>query len=349
MTTLADPIDPLLVLWDRPGLGWWVRRVTATFFLLPAMMSALLAATSAEVEIGWVLLGLGALLGILCVAWGLYHRLFAQAIDHWGFGRRTFLQAFYIWITLTVFLIALGQWWEGICTAAEVAAPRHPYWGPGIANSFTLQASSLVGLIAAAEAIMALARGHRRFLVIREQAMRARLAPHFLFNTLNTLHAQIEEDPKGAQSTTENLGALFRHVLEISDKPTIPLRQELEFIGTYLGIEQARLGHRLQVAIDVPEALESADIPPLSLQVIVENAIKHGVAPLEQGGEVRIGAERRNDLLHLWVEDPGTGASPQKGTGTALETLRQRLERPEDLSMGMVGGRHRVGFQWRQA
>jgi LytS/YehU family sensor histidine kinase len=83
--------------------------------------------------------------------------------------------------------------------------------------------------------------------------------------------------------------------------------------------------------------------------VLVENAIKHGVAPLEPGGTVRIGAERREGALYLWVEDPSTGASPNKGTGTALETLRQRLENPGDLEMGMVGGWHRVGFRWRLA
>jgi len=80
----------------------------------------------------------------------------------------------------------------------------------------------------------------------------------------------------------------------------------------------------------------------------VENAVKHGVAPLEKGGEIRIGAERRDGALHLWVEDPGPGFSHQRGTGTALETLRQRLKRPEDLEMAMVGGSHRVSFCWRQ-
>ena len=183
----------------------------------------------------------------------------------------------------------------------------------------------------------------------RSEALRGKLAPHFIFNALNTLHAQIEADPKGAEATTEKLAALFRQVLEVSDQATIPLRQELNFIEAYLGIEQARLGDRLRVFIEIPEDLEMASIPPLSLQVLVENAIRHGVNPLEPGGEVRIGAERREGALHLWVEDPGSGFSPLRGTGTALETLRQRLERPEDLEMGIVHGRHRVGFQWRQA
>jgi hypothetical protein len=182
----------------------------------------------------------------------------------------------------------------------------------------------------------------------RDMALRTRLAPHFIFNALNTLHAQIEGDPQGAQATTERLAALFRQVLDFSSQATIPLRRELAFIEAYLGIEQARLGDRLQVEILIPEDLETAEVPPLSLQVLVENAIKHGVAPLEAGGPVRIGAERQKDALSVWVEDPGPGLSSRQGTGTALETLRQRLERPEDLVMGMVEGRHRVGFRWRQ-
>jgi LytS/YehU family sensor histidine kinase len=182
----------------------------------------------------------------------------------------------------------------------------------------------------------------------REQALRAKLAPHFIFNTLNTLHAQIEQDPRGAQATTERLAQLFRQVISASDHLTIPLRQELAFVEAYLGIEQARLGGRLRVVIEIPEELESAEVPPLSLQVLVENAVKHGVAPREQGGEVRIGVEKRADFLHLWVEDPGSGISSEKGTGTALETLRQRLESPLDLEMGLVAGRHRVSFRWRE-
>jgi hypothetical protein len=183
----------------------------------------------------------------------------------------------------------------------------------------------------------------------REQALRAKLAPHFIFNTLNTLHAQIEQDPRGAQATTERLAQLFRQVIEASDQAVIPLKQELAFVEAYLGIEQARLGGRLRVVVGIPEELESAQVPPLSVQVLVENAIKHGVAPLERGGEVRLGAERKEGVLHVWVEDPGQGLSAHRGTGTALETLRQRLESPEDLDMGMVEGRHRVGFLWRQA
>ena len=182
-----------------------------------------------------------------------------------------------------------------------------------------------------------------------QAALRGKVAPHFIFNALNTLHAQIEADPRKAQATTERLAELFRQVVEAANHPTIPLKQELAFVEAYLGIEQARLGERLRVSIQIPEELEAAKVPPLSLQVLVENAIKHGVAPLERGGEVRIGAGRENGTLRLWVEDPGPGVSERRGTGTALETLRQRLESPSDLEMGLVEGRHRVSFRWRQA
>ena len=205
-----------------------------------------------------------------------------------------------------------------------------------------------VVLVFVMEQTLAAKRASFDLLDAREQALRAKLAPHFIFNTLNTLHAQIEVDPRGAQGTTERLAQLFRQVISASDRLTIPLRQELGFVEAYLGIEQARLGERLRVVVEIPEDLESAEVPPLSLQVLVENAVKHGVAPLEAGGEIRIGAEKKEGFLHLWVEDPGPGFSYLRGTGTALETLRQRLERPEDLEMGMVEGRHRVSFRWRE-
>lgn len=184
----------------------------------------------------------------------------------------------------------------------------------------------------------------------REQALRARLAPHFLFNTLNILHAQIEHDPQGAQATTERLAWIFRQVLAFADRPTVKLAEECQLVEAYLGLEQARMGPRLRVRMEVPEALESRSIPPLALQVIVENAVKHGVAPLEQGGEILIRAEEPEaGTLRLSVLDPGPGSSSTKGSGTALATLRMRLARPEDLHMTLTPQGHEVSLLWKQA
>lgn len=198
------------------------------------------------------------------------------------------------------------------------------------------------------EQTLAVKRASFDLLDARDQSLRAKLAPHFIFNTLNTLHAQIESDPRGAQATTERLAALFRSVIEASDQPTISLKEELGFVEAYLGIEQARLGNRLKVRVDVPEDLESCAVPPLSLQVLVENAVKHGIAPLEAGGEIRISARRDREDLVLEVSDPGDGIGARPGTGTALSTLSARLERPGDLALARVDGRTVASFRWRQ-
>jgi hypothetical protein len=188
-----------------------------------------------------------------------------------------------------------------------------------------------------------------------EAALRTRLAPHFIFNALNTLKAQIELAPSEATATADRLAALFRQVLVLADRRTVPLREELSFVEAYLGIERARLGARLRVRIEVADGLEAVEVPSLSLQVLVENAVKHGVAPREEGGEVLIwarwsgpGADRR---LLVGVEspgEPGAEATPAvSGTRTGLQSLRGRLESPGDLIIGTRGDRYRAEFSCR--
>ncbi len=185
-----------------------------------------------------------------------------------------------------------------------------------------------------------------------DSALRARLAPHFIFNALNTLKAQIELAPAEAAATADRLASLFRQVLALTDRPTIPLREELAFVEAYLGIERARLGARLRVKVEVAEALEAVEVPSLSLQVLVENAVKHGVAPREEGGEILIwarwsgpGSGRR---LLVGVESPAVPGTPPaltaQGTGTGLQALRGRLEQPGDLVIATRGDRYRAEF-----
>lgn len=186
-----------------------------------------------------------------------------------------------------------------------------------------------------------------------DAALRARLAPHFIFNALNTLKAQIELAPSEAAATADRMAALFRQVLALTDRPTVPLREELAFVEAYLGIERARLGDRLRVRLEVAEALEAVEVPTLSLQVLVENAVKHGVASREEGGEVLIwarwngpGSGRR---LLVGVESPAAPepSSTPSGTGTGLQALRGRLEKPDDLVIDSQGDRYRAQFSCR--
>jgi len=125
----------------------------------------------------------------------------------------------------------------------------------------------------------------------------------------------------------------------------VPLARELAWVEAYLGLERARLGERLQVEVDVPEELEGASVPPLCLQVLVENALKHAISPRKEGGRVLIRAERAGKGVLLSVTDPGDGHSNERGAGRALEILRQRLSKSSDLRMeALPGGGHRASI-----
>jgi hypothetical protein len=185
----------------------------------------------------------------------------------------------------------------------------------------------------------------------RDHALRLKLAPHFIFNTLNTLKAQLERDPREGSATLDRLLALFRQLLERASRPTTSLGEELAFVEAYLGIERARLGDRLRVSVDVIEPLRSLEIPTLGLQVLVENAVKHGIAPREEGGEIRIRAAIDGPSAHelrISVENP-PAPGMQPGTGTGLETLRARLRRPKDLRTEVRDGRFHAEFLWKFA
>jgi len=180
----------------------------------------------------------------------------------------------------------------------------------------------------------------------RGLALRARLAPHFLFNVLASLKGQIRKNPDAALDAVDHLASMFRQLVEVTDQPRISLQKELELVNDYLSLEKMRFGQRLCVSIQIPEDLESRMIPPLSLQVLVENAVKHGVAPLESGGTILVSASEGPQGLALIVEDPGPGfqsALPSsKGTGTALDTLRKRLGGQGTLTFEHALGGHRA-------
>jgi len=189
-----------------------------------------------------------------------------------------------------------------------------------------------------------MARRTERLLVRqRDLALQARMAPHFLYNCLSTLKGQIQEDPAEAQQTADRMASLFRELVDYTAESAVPLARELAWVEAYLGLERARLGERLEVAVEVPEELEGSSVPPLCLQVLVENALKHAIAPRREGGRVFIRAERSGKGILLSVTDPGDGLSDERGAGRALAILRQRLSKPSDLRMeALPGGGHRA-------
>ena len=161
------------------------------------------------------------------------------------------------------------------------------------------------------------------------RALQAQLQPHFLFNTLNTIATLIPEDPAAAEELVESLGELLRAALRDGGRDEIPLRQELELLEQYLGIQERRFHDRLRVERVFAPDLGDAMVPPLILQPLVENAIRHGIAARPGGGAVTVRTERGDDTLLLTVEDDGPGFRPGKdaaSTGVGLANTRARVD-----------------------
>jgi hypothetical protein len=157
------------------------------------------------------------------------------------------------------------------------------------------------------------------------EALQARINPHFLFNTLNSIAALIREDPVRAENMTLQLSALFRYTLQAPRAGLVTLGEELVIVQGYLAIEHERLGARLTSEVDVDAALHDERLPALTVQPLVENAIKHGIATGVAGGSVKVRGWREGDLVHLTIVNTGTGQTRAAGTGEGLDSVRRRL------------------------
>src|SRR4029079_2186861 len=164
------------------------------------------------------------------------------------------------------------------------------------------------------------------------QALKMQLHPHFLFNTLNSISALLDEDVDAADQMLARLGDLLRMTLENSGAQEITLQEELEFLRCYLEIEQVRFNDRLTVDMKIEPATLDAQVPNLILQPIVENAIKHGIVSRIAPGRIEISAIRYGGSLKLQVRDNGPGLHPGEASsgrvkeGLGLANTRARLE-----------------------
>ncbi|MEW6669085.1 MAG: histidine kinase [Thermodesulfobacteriota bacterium] len=155
--------------------------------------------------------------------------------------------------------------------------------------------------------------------------LQAQIEPHFLFNTLSNILSLIDTEPSKSKSMLMDLTRYLRTSLSRTLPDTTTLGQEMDTIRAYLSIQKTRLGDRLRFTIDVPEALRSYLFPPMLLQPLVENAIKHGLEPKVDGGEITITAEELRGLLRVAVTDTGLGFSSFNQPGVGIANVSERL------------------------
>jgi LytS/YehU family sensor histidine kinase len=173
------------------------------------------------------------------------------------------------------------------------------------------------------------------------RALRAQINPHFLFNSLNSISALAGSDPGAARRMCQLLGDFLRMSLALGGRERVAFAEELSLAERYLSIEQVRFGARLGVETRVDPQARACLVPPLLIQPLVENAVKHGVADRVEGGVIRIEARRRGGALEVLVENPrDPEAPPRRGHGLGLKNVRQRLEAldPQRARVDVISG-----------
>ena len=234
-------------------------------------------------------------------------------------------------------LLGAVAWIAGLAIVASAVsgAPRDDVYLPAYFNWLTANLFAYAALVATLHAMLLehrLRRRHVQALRLNAQlstakleALKAQLHPHFLFNTLHTISELIHSDPNAADDMVVRLADLLRLSIETSVDHEIRLQQELSVLDGYIELNRMRYGDRLSVAIDVDRGLLDALVPPLLLQPLVENALRHGLEPRRAGGTVRVAAVARGPRLTLSVADDGVGLPGRFIEGIGLRNTRTRL------------------------
>lgn len=157
--------------------------------------------------------------------------------------------------------------------------------------------------------------------------LRAQMNPHFMFNALNGIRALVDEDPDQAKKAITQLSAILRNAMASVKRNVVPLGEEIDIVRAYLELERMRFEERLRVHFDVPVELEREQVPPMLLQTLVENAVRHGIAPLLGGGDLHVTAQRTPEGLALIVRNTGHFTpGKSRGSGIGLSNTRKRLD-----------------------
>lgn len=230
-------------------------------------------------------------------------------------------------VLVSLHLALAANFWPEYLHTLKVATPLALVFGLGAFVYSSLTTRLERAELQLREKELAEERTRKLAAEARLRSLESWIHPHFLFNTLNSISALIVSDPTRAEQIVGRLASLLRSSLDTSNHSLIPLLQELALVESYLDIERVRLGDRLRVRIDVPKSLENTSVPPMSVQSLAENAVKHGINPRPAGGEVLVTARESNGVVSIAVRNSGSGfdlAAVPAGHG--LDKLVQRLD-----------------------
>jgi LytS/YehU family sensor histidine kinase len=237
---------------------------------------------------------------------------------------------FFDWLAVVEWRQLLLTWFLAIVFSVIVNTPEMAWWYVVISCGVkVLAGGKRKAELAARDATLQanVATLERRLMEARMAALQAQVEPHFLFNTLALIGQLIETDQKEAARVHAHLIEYLRSTLpQMRARGGATLGKQVELSRAYLAIMQARMKERLQVRFEVPDFLSSAPFPPMMLQTLIENAIKHGLEPKIAGGTVVVRAFVAAATLHVEVCDDGVGIDPHADDGVGLANIRERLQ-----------------------
>jgi two-component system sensor histidine kinase AlgZ len=228
----------------------------------------------------------------------------------------------------------------GCALLALTGLLEHPPWLASAFSGLVLASVLIVGLVLRAKGRTP---AHT---TARLAELQSRIRPHFLFNTLNSAIALVRAEPARAETLLEDLSDLFRHAL-MDLGESVTLADEIALARRYLAIEQVRFGERLQIEWSLDPKADGAHLPPLLLQPLVENAVRHGVEPSASGAQIRISTQKRGSLVVIKVSNTVPAGPGGAGSGVALHNVRERLALLHDLQGQFRSGLRDGVFQVR--
>lgn len=176
---------------------------------------------------------------------------------------------------------------------------------------------------------------------IELNSLRAQMNPHFVFNSMNSIRALVDENPDKAKMAITMLSGILRGSLTMGRFQTIPLKQEFDLVEKYIALEKIRFEERLDVSLHVEEEVLEAEIPPFVIQTLVENAIKHGISSRIEGGRIAIQAKLHDDQVHISIANSGSYLPKENHDGIGISNIRTRLEmiygKEAEMNIGQSG------------